>query len=192
MTATAPEGPGQAVPCATSAGRGASDDALATAMQHGDTGALGALYDRHAAGLRRFAARATTASEADDIVQAVFLRAATRVETFDPTRGTARAWLHGIAARVLQEWHRSLVRRARALIRATPSPETAPGVGSRTDVARALAALTEQKRVVVILSEIEGFTGEEIAEMLGVPVGTVWTRLHHARKELRARLVPPA
>jgi RNA polymerase sigma-70 factor (ECF subfamily) len=55
-----------------------------------------------------------------------------------------------------------------------------------SDLDRALGRLSTAKRSVVVLSEIEGFTCEEIAVMLRIPIGTVWTRLHHARKELRA------
>ncbi len=167
----------------------ADDEALALRLQGGDTGALGALYDRHALAIRRFAARAASASEADDIVHGVFLRAMARASTFEPARGPVRGWLFGIAAKIIQEWHRSLARKARALLRATPGDRATSGsAGARRDVTRALEHLTEAKRIVVVLAEIEGCTSEEIAHILGIPVGTVWTRLHHARLELRARL----
>jgi RNA polymerase sigma-70 factor (ECF subfamily) len=63
---------------------------------------------------------------------------------------------------------------------------------SRRDVEKAVATLTEAKRVVLLLADLEGFTCEEIAAMLGIPVGTVWTRLHHARRELRAFYEEPS
>ena len=53
---------------------------------------------------------------------------------------------------------------------------------------RALDRLSLAKRVTVVLSDVEGFSGPEIAEALEVPVGTVWTRLHHARAALRLAL----
>ena len=61
-----------------------------------------------------------------------------------------------------------------------------PSDAHRWDLERGLGELSDAKRVVLILAEVEGYTCEEIAGMLRVPVGTVWTRLHHARKELRA------
>ena len=56
---------------------------------------------------------------------------------------------------------------------------------ARTDLDRCLRRLSPAKRSVLLLAEVEGFTCEEIAKMVSIPVGTVWTRLHHARRELR-------
>ena len=53
----------------------------------------------------------------------------------------------------------------------------------------ALASLSEKKREVVVLVTIEGMSGEEVAALLGIPVATVWTRLHHARREMSARML---
>ena len=58
----------------------------------------------------------------------------------------------------------------------------------KTDIERAIAALSPQKREVLLLVEVEELTCEEAASALGIPVGTVWTRLHHARRELRLLL----
>jgi RNA polymerase sigma-70 factor (ECF subfamily) len=52
-------------------------------------------------------------------------------------------------------------------------------------LATALAGLKESKRIVLLLAEVEGLSAEEIATALDVPVGTVWARLHHARREVR-------
>ena len=60
-------------------------------------------------------------------------------------------------------------------------PPSAVGV----DLDRGLQQMSEAKRVTLILAEVEGFSCEEIASLLGIPIGTVWTRLHHARRELR-------
>ncbi len=49
---------------------------------------------------------------------------------------------------------------------------------------RALERMSPKKREVIVLAVIEGLPGEEVARVLGVPVATVWTRLHHARREL--------
>jgi RNA polymerase sigma-70 factor (ECF subfamily) len=59
---------------------------------------------------------------------------------------------------------------------------------ARTDVERALLAITPPKRVTFLMAEVEGLTCPEIAQALGIPIGTVWTRLHAARRELRRAL----
>jgi RNA polymerase sigma-70 factor (ECF subfamily) len=169
----------------------ASDDAEALArVARGDVGALGEIYDRHAAALLGFASRCTSGRDAEDLVQATFVRAASAAATFDAGSGSARSWLFGITAHLVQERRRSFARLTRALLRfevpglsrvSSSSPEE-----DRNDLQKGLRRLTETKRVVLLLSEVEGFTCEEIATMLDVPVGTVWTRLHHARREMRA------
>ncbi|MDB4933836.1 MAG: polymerase sigma-54 factor RpoN [Labilithrix sp.] len=160
-------------------------DALAR-VARGDVGALGEVYDRHARELLRFASRTAGASDAPDVVQSTFLRAAKVAGAYDGRAPTARAWLFGIAVRVMQERRRSVARFARALMRFDASVVVMPVHAERSDLEKALSRLAEAKRVVLVLAEVEGFTCEEIATMLGVPVGTVWTRLHHARKQLRA------
>ena len=166
--------------------RSPDDEALAR-IAHGDVGALAELYDRHAKALLRFASRAGGASDAEDLVQLTFLRAVKIAATYDGRGATARSWLFGILGRVLQERRRSMVRFARAVLRLgharSPSPEPSPG--DRLDLERGLERMSQAKRVVVILAEVEGFTCEEIAAMLEIPIGTVWTRLHHGRKDLR-------
>jgi RNA polymerase sigma factor (sigma-70 family) len=168
-------------------------DALAR-VASGDIGALGELYDRHARALLGFATRCTSAQDAEDVVQSAFMRAAKAASTFDERSGTARAWLFGITAHLVQERRRSFARLARALLRFDAS-STVPGTSrgsswapeeERNDLRKGLERLTEPKRVVLLLAEVEGFTCEEIASILQVPVGTVWTRLHHARREMRA------
>jgi RNA polymerase sigma-70 factor, ECF subfamily len=59
---------------------------------------------------------------------------------------------------------------------------------ARSDVGRALLTIAEPKRVAFLMAEVEGLTCPEIAATLGVPIGTVWTRLHAARRELRRAL----
>lgn len=160
-------------------------DALAR-VARGDVGALGDLYDRHARVLLAFAARAAGAHDAEDVVQTTFERAAKAAASFDGRSLSARPWLFGIAARILQERRRSFARFARALLRVGVPAMQFPVAEARTDVQKGLIGLSEAKRVVLLLAEVEGFTCEEIASMLGIPVGTVWTRLHHARRELHA------
>jgi len=165
---------------------GPADAAILRRVADGDVAALGVLYDRYAPALLRFARRLER-HEAEDIVQTVFMRVLRLAPAFDGAAATARPWLFAITARVAQERRRALRRRAAAMLRFSQRPpRTAPAPSdARRDLERGLAKLSVAKRTVLVLAEIEGFAGEEIAAMLGIPVGTVWTRLHHARRELR-------
>jgi RNA polymerase sigma factor (sigma-70 family) len=166
----------------------AHDGALLARVAAGEVAALGALYDRHAAALLRFARRLGARDDTDDVVQAAFLRVMRLAPGFDPEVSSARSWLFAIVVRVVQEHRRALRRWSSAMTalamqrRATVSHDEP----SRTDVERCLGQLSLAKRTVVVLADVEQFSCAEIAGMLEVPVGTVWTRLHHARKELRA------
>ncbi|NOU26346.1 MAG: RNA polymerase sigma factor [Polyangiaceae bacterium] len=177
------------VPSVLPASRPSRDTAALVRIAAGDVGALGEVYDRHAAALLRFASRAAGPGDAEDLVQGTFMVALRVAGTYDGRAESARSWLYGILARLMQERRRSLRRFARALIQlAAPSPR-APvdaSIPLRPDLQRGLSALSEAKRVVVLLAEVEGYSCEEIAGILHIPVGTVWTRLHHARRDLRA------
>ena len=166
---------------------GAADAELLAQVARGDTHALGALYDRYAVSLTRYAARIDRA-DAEDVVQTVFLRVMRLADRFQPTAATARPWLFAITARVLQERARSLARRGRAMfrLREQGGPRSLSSSSVQRDLERCIARLSRAKSTVLVLYEVEGFSCEEIAVMLSIPVGTVWTRLHHARQELRA------
>lgn len=166
----------------------ASDTVALHRLAKGDVSALGEVYDRHAAALLRFASRASSPNDAEDLVQATFVTVIKIAGSYDGRADSARAWLHGITARLIQERRRSVVRFARALLRlgSEPAPVVDRGDACQSDLERGLRKLSDAKRVVLVLAEVEGYTCEEIASMLEVPIGTVWTRLHHARKELRA------
>jgi RNA polymerase sigma-70 factor (ECF subfamily) len=168
-------------------GQPASTDAsLLARVAQGDTAALAALYDRYAAALLRFARRLER-QEAEDIVQTVFMRVLQLAAGFDADAVSARPWLFAITARVALERRRSIRRWKAALLRLATQPlRTAPAIAdTRRDLEAGLARLSSAKRSVLVLAEVEGFSCDEIAEMLDIPVGTVWTRLHHARRELR-------
>ncbi|HEY0463138.1 MAG TPA: RNA polymerase sigma factor [Polyangiaceae bacterium] len=173
-----------------------SDRDALFALGQGQIGALGLLYDRYSGVVYDFVHRATSdVSDADDIVQATFLSAAKTVASYDGKQA-CRSWLVGIAGRILYRRRRGLSRWARALRElsmreadnyADPHQE----LSARDEVQRlswALAKLSEPKRVVLLLAEAEEQSCEQIARALQVPVGTVWTRLHHARRELKRLL----
>jgi RNA polymerase sigma factor (sigma-70 family) len=166
-----------------------ADDAVVLRVAQGDIGALGTLYDRYARSLLGFVRRHAPEDDAEDVVQITFLRA-TEIASRFREGANAKPWLFGIALQILRERRRSLRRFANALasLSVRPARHAPEPSATRRDVQRALARLSEAKRVVLLLAEVEGFSGPEIAEIIGVPVGTVWTRLHHARRELRESL----
>lgn len=152
-------------------------------------GALGELYDRYHEGVRRFVARATAdAEDVDDVVHETFLAAARSAARYDG-RPSCRPWLMGIAAQLLRRRRQRFGRLLRVLtsLRSTRVTTTDPrsALRARSDVAHALCHISEPKRIALLLAEVEGLSCAEIAEAVGVPIGTVWTRLHAARRELR-------
>jgi RNA polymerase sigma-70 factor (ECF subfamily) len=169
-----------------------SDPDLLRQLAGGEIGALGELYDRHRESVRRFVARATCdAEDVDDLVHATFLAAARIASRYDG-RASCRPWLVGIAAQLLRRRRRSLGRLFSILssLRGLRASATDPRAAwqARDDVEKALGRISEAKRITLLLAEVEGLSCAEIAEVLAVPIGTVWTRLHAARRELRRAL----
>ena len=169
-----------------------SDAELMRQLAEGQLGALGELYDRYQAGLRSFLGRATRDShDVDDLLHATFLAAAKTAERYDG-RSSCRPWLVGIAAQLLRRRRQTLSRLVAVLASLKDTQPSAsdpsPSLQARTDVDRALARLSQPKRLTILMAEVEGLTCAEIAEALAVPIGTVWTRLHAARRELRQAL----
>jgi len=169
-----------------------ADPEIMRRLAAGDSSALGELYDRHCHAIRRFLAQATAdAEDVDDLAHATFLAAAAISGRYDG-RPSCRPWLIGIAAQLLRRRKRTFGR-LRAFLSSLggaqiSSADPAPGWEARTDIGRALHALSEPKRVAFLLAEVEGLTCPEIAAALDIPIGTVWTRLHAARRELRSAL----
>jgi RNA polymerase sigma-70 factor (ECF subfamily) len=173
----------------------APDPDILRRLAAGEIDALGELYDRYHRGVRRFVARATSdAEDVDDLLHATFLAAARSAERYDG-RPCCRPWLVGIAAQLLRRRRRSFGRFFAVLkslrgIGAT-STDPRPLLQARGDVARALAKLSEAKRITLLMAEVEGLSCAEIAAALEVPIGTVWTRLHAARREIRQAIAAP-
>jgi RNA polymerase sigma-70 factor (ECF subfamily) len=171
---------------------GVADADVLRRLANGDIGALGELYDRYHEAVRHFLARATSdADDVDDLVHATFLAAAKSAARYDG-RPVCRPWLVGIAVRLLRRRRRSLghflavLSSLRGLQRGASDPR--PAFQAHVDVNRALAQISEPKRLALLLAEVEGLSCAEIATTLDVPIGTVWTRLHAARRELRRLL----
>lgn len=152
------------------------------------------LYADHAPFIGRVLIRLVgDGPQIDDLLQETFLTAFRRRHTFDG-RSSHRTWLYGIAVRLAMRHRRGAGRFLRAIGRLAeePPPPQPAGPDQDLELARASAAVREaldrlpfKQREVFILFELEEMGGEEIAEMLGIPIGTVWTRLHHARKRCR-------
>ncbi|MDY7106719.1 MAG: RNA polymerase sigma factor [Actinomycetota bacterium] len=158
---------------------------------------FGEIFDRHAAAIHRYLLRRIGPDDADELCAEAFRIAFERRATYDPTRASAAPWLYGIATNLLARRRRREARRLRAVARlaarrpATVDPSDA--VGDALDagveairVAEAVAALPDTERDVLLLVVWESFTYEQAAEALAIPVGTVRSRLHRARRRVAA------
>jgi RNA polymerase sigma factor (sigma-70 family) len=156
------------------------------------------LFDRYAADIHHYAARRLGASAADDLVAETFLVAFRRRGSYDTGRSQARPWLYGIATTLIARQRRSERRLYRALARTGLDPLPEPiadqvvrrvaAQGQQRRLAAALAGLSPADREVLLLLAWGGLSYAEIAEALGVPVGTVRSRLHRARRKVREAL----
>jgi len=134
------------------------------------------------------------AAEAEEIAQEVFLRVHRSVGEF---RGEAKlsTWLYAIASRLclnrLQSGERRHRRAGEEALADVPADDAGGGVERaevETALRQAIAALPEERRIVVVLRDVEGLSYEEIARALDLELGTVRSRLHRARLDLKAKL----
>ncbi|MFE7928066.1 RNA polymerase sigma factor [Streptomyces sp. NPDC057456] len=159
---------------------------------------FGELYHRHAAVIHRYAARRLGEDAAEDITAETFLAAFRTRGRYDVTRAGARPWLYGIAANLIGKQRRTEVRALRALARTGHDP-VADSWTDRSDsrvtaqaaqgrLAGALAGLSRGDRDVLLLVAWADLGYQEVAEALSIPVGTVRSRLHRARRKVRLAL----
>lgn len=153
------------------------------------------LYLEHAPGLRLTLARlAGSTLDPDDLLQEVFVVAMRK--SADLGRADSRkAWLCGVAVKVATTRRRTARLLTLLGMKDTEhfaSPESPQRSLEQRDasvrVQGALSGLSEAKRTVFVLFELQGFSGEEIAQALSIPLKTVWTRLFHARREFEKEL----
>ncbi len=132
------------------------------------------------------------ASDLEDLAQEVFLIARRKIEGFDGAN--EGGWLFAIARNVVRDhrrkrWFKSFfVREKESSLEHLPADGADPATllsraQDRRLAQKLLEKMSDKRRVCFVLFEIEGYSGEEIAVLEGVPVATVWTRLHHARKD---------
>jgi len=177
-----------------------SDAVLLARFVSGDGSALGQLFDRHHRAVYRFVARLSGARHADldDLVQGTFLAAARAAARYDG-RAAVRTWLFGIAINVARHNARGNARRRRIVgtfeddrPSQIPGPDRPDENAERRELlerlGRAVDALPSDLRELFVACEVEDLPGADVARALGIPEGTLWRRLHEARKRVRAAM----
>jgi RNA polymerase sigma factor (sigma-70 family) len=173
-----------------------ASDAGVIACSCEDGEAFAVIFDRHAAAIHRYLARRGGAQLADDLTGQTFLAAFDQRRRFDPGQPSALPWLYGIATRLLRRHRRNEARQYRAFARTGVDPAE----GNHADVVAArvtaqaaarrlagvLARLPAAQRDVLLLAAWQHLSYEEISQALGIPAGTVGSRLHRARTAVRA------
>lgn len=182
------------------------DLALVTAIRQRDERALAALYDRYASVVLAHVTRLLRdRREAESVLLETFMQAWDRADRFDPTRGSALAWLLIIARTRALDLLRASGRRERAAARSValepelaadaPDPSSDPARGAEqreqaVAVAAALRTLSDPQRTAIELAFYEGLSHSEIADRLSVPLGTIKTRIRAGMQRLRDVLRP--
>ncbi|MFC4013855.1 RNA polymerase sigma factor [Nonomuraea purpurea] len=161
---------------------------------------FGALFDRYFDDIHRYVRLRLDESIADDLAAETFLRAFRARERYDTARPSARAWLYGIASNLVADHTRTEARRYRALARSEPpahEPAHDDRVAQRVSaavmqprLAAGLARLSPGDRDVLLLVACAQLSYEEVADALGIPEGTVGSRLSRARRKLRKHIGP--
>lgn len=176
-----------------SSGEGTLDDAqLLARCRAGDDASWRELFLAHYDFVVRSVRRlGVPPAEVDDLAQEVFLVAFRRLDSFG--EGRLQGWLYRIASNLVSQRHRR--RTLRDALFAVFGAADGSRVDERTphhdyqareaeaQVGQVLQRMSPKKREVFVLFELEQLPGEEIAERLGIPIGTVWTRLSHARQQ---------
>ena len=153
-----------------------------------DTAAMARAYDAHAGELYGFALRALDdRSTAEEAVQETFVRACRAASRFDPSIGGVRTWLFAICRNVVVDLSRSRAARAHRdqVLVPNPSHEDLDRSLRAWQVEEALGRLSDHHRQVVMATYYGGLSAKEVAASLGIPEGTVRSRLFYGLKALR-------
>lgn len=160
--------------------------------RHGDARAFAVLYMRHTDYLYRLALRLTggDAELAGDLVHDAWVRAVSRLTAFE-WKASLRTWLAGFVVNLARERRRTERDGAAVLSLAREQiADDAPleGMFDRVDLERALSELAPRYREVLILHDVEGYTHDDIADLLGIDAGTSRSQLSRARAAMRRAL----
>lgn len=180
-------------------GPAAADDAAVIESSWREPEQFATLFDRHAPHIYRYLARRAGRQVADDLVAETFLAAFAKRDRYDLGHPDARPWLYGIATNLVGQHRRDQARQDRITQAAAAAEPEVPGHADRvaadvtaqamrTLLEGALAVLSAGDRDVLLLIAWEQLTYEETAHALGIPVGTVRSRLNRARGVVRAAL----
>ncbi len=190
-------GSGTATALTALAAQQATDASIVQASWQ-DPAVFGVLYDRYAAQLYRYAFRRLGEQLAEDAVADTFTAAFARRAHYDLSYDVARSWLFGILTKEIASQRRREVSQLRALARVhreTADESLADKVSAdvtaravRSRLAAALAGLSTGDRHVLLLIAWGDLSYEEVAQALGIPVGTVRSRLNRARLKIRGSL----
>ena len=166
---------------------------LITRILKGDARAERTLYDSHVDRVYRLAYRMTgDETMAEDYTQETFLRTFNNLSNFEG-RSSLATWIHSMTTSVVFSGLRKVKRlRQRETELDDITLNTTRGKSSdpalRLRLHRAMEALSDDLRLVVVMHDIEGYRYEEIADTIGIPTGTVKSRLFRARQTLRESL----
>ena len=175
------------------AGSGAVQDAVVISRSVRMPETFEAIFDRHFDAVHRYLARRAGRQRADDLASQTFVVAFERRATFRPDAPDARPWLLGIATNLLANDRRAERRLLETFARVSVDARQAvvpAGSAAESDrnLAAALAKLDPAQRDVLLLHAWGELSYEEIADALGIPLGTVRSRLSRARASLQAEL----
>ena len=145
-----------------------------------DPAAFDRIYREEGSPVRRFLHLSTgNTAAADDLTQETFLQLWRRPHSFDPSRGGIKAYLLGIARKKAVDWWRA---KRDVAVEASEPETSSPDALLIRD---AMKQLPEELRSLLWLREVEGHSYEELATIFKIPTGTVRSRLHTARQQLR-------
>ncbi|AZS36379.1 ECF RNA polymerase sigma factor SigE [Microbacterium lemovicicum] len=167
-----------------------ADPGLWARVRSGDEAALAALFDRHEPRLFRHAARLLTSREdAKDAVTIAFFELWRKRESVRLVDGSPLPWLLTTVANCARNLERS-GRRYRVLLERTPASHRAPAPTAHDEsgVLASLKKLPPREQSVIVLSVLEGYPERDIADALGIPIGTVKSRLSRGKARLRDEL----
>ena len=172
-----------------------ADSALMLAARDGDDRAFEALVSRHQRPLMNFFRRlGVNNNDAEDLAQQTFIKIYRNKGTYRPS-AKFTTWLYLVARQIRIDEIRAAARRekirlaVKAEVEAEEAmPRHAPQFGLRDDLQSALDRLDEAHRAVVVLGMVQELPYQEVAEILGIPVGTVKSRMFNALKQLREYL----